>query len=78
MKAYQFSTHKGERGVSPASSCRLSLALHYGIFLWDCCKKSADAMGLIKKAIEAAEPKMDQIADEDRKLDATTCFELCK
>ena len=35
-------------------------------------------MGLIKKAIEAAEPKMDQIADEDKKLDATTCFELCK
>jgi len=78
LKAYQFATHKGERGVVAASSVRLGLALHYGIFMWDVVGQKADAMTLIKKAVSVAEPKLDQITDEDGKLDSTTSFELCK
>ena len=61
-----------------ASSIRLGLALHFGIFTCDIMGQKADAMTLIKKAIAAAEVKMDQIEDMDAKLDSTTSFELCK
>jgi hypothetical protein len=57
-KAYSFAIHKGERGVMPASYIRLGLVLHYGIFMGDILNQKADAMTLIKKAIQAAEPKM--------------------
>jgi hypothetical protein len=49
--------------VLASSPYRLGLALHHGIFLCDVMKQKADAMTLIKKAIAAAEIKMDQIED---------------
>ena len=67
LKAYQFATNKAERGVMPAMATRTGLALHYSIFMWDIIGQKADAMTLLKKAITAADAKMNQLEDADAK-----------
>ena len=76
LKAYQFSQHKSERGVSSANPARMTLSLHYAIFLYDIDGKRGEALDIARKAMTIAEKKMDNIVDDDVRKDAETVFAL--
>ena len=76
LKSYSLATLKAEKFLSPAHPTRLSIALNYSVFHWECMNDRAAALKMLNDIMEIAPDAMEEIEDEAEGTDATTLLEL--
>jgi hypothetical protein len=59
LKCYSFALHKAEKSLVSANGIRLSIALNFSVFHFECLKDKDAAVKMGTKAIEVAMKKID-------------------
>lgn len=78
LKCYSFAQLKADKGLISANPTRLSVALNFGVFTWDCMGEKESAVALLKKAVDVGQKTLDKIDAEEEQHDALTLLDLMK
>ncbi len=78
LKCYSFAQLKADKGLISANPTRLSVALNFSVFHWDCMEDRDEALKLAKKAREVGQKTLEKLDDEDEVTDTTKILEMLR